>query len=61
MQTAEVVLRVLRERGRKGQPLTQLYRQVFNKDLYLLAYGNIYSNQGAMHCPKVFGLMALSV
>jgi group II intron reverse transcriptase/maturase len=48
MQTAEVVLGVLRERGRKGQPLTQLYRQMFNKDLYLLAYGKIYSNQGAM-------------
>ena len=45
---AEVVLDVLRERGRKGLPLTQLYRQMFNKDLYLLAYGNIYSNQGAM-------------
>jgi retron-type reverse transcriptase len=25
-----------------------LYRQMFNKDLYLAAYGNIYSNQGAM-------------
>ena len=48
MQTAEVVLNVLRERGRKGLPCTQLYRQLFNKDLYLLAYGNIYSNQGAM-------------
>src|SRR5204862_5192213 len=48
MQTAEVVLDVLRERGRKGLPLTQLYRQMFNRDLYLLAYGSIYSNQGAM-------------
>ena len=48
MQKAEVVLSVLRERGRKGLPLTQLYRQMFNRDLYLLAYGNIYSNQGAM-------------
>src|ERR1700745_2612431 len=48
MQKAEVVLAVLRERGRKGLPLTQLYRQMFNKDLYLLAYGNIYSNKGAM-------------
>ncbi|HZI75215.1 MAG TPA: hypothetical protein VFD73_14540, partial [Gemmatimonadales bacterium] len=48
MQEAAVVLSVLRERGRKGLPLTQLYRQMFNKDLYLLAYGNIYSNQGAM-------------
>ena len=48
MQEAEVVLSVLRERGRKGLPLEQLYRQMFNKELYLLAYGNIYSNQGAM-------------
>jgi group II intron reverse transcriptase/maturase len=48
MQEAEVVLGVLRERGRKGLPLTQLYRQMFNRKLYLLAYGNIYSNQGAM-------------
>jgi group II intron reverse transcriptase/maturase len=48
MQTAEVVLSVLRDRGRQGLPCTQLYRQMFNKDLYLLAYGNIYSNQGAM-------------
>ena len=48
MQEAEVVLGVLRERGRKGLPCTQLYRQMFNKDLYLLAYGNIYPNKGAM-------------
>src|SRR5947207_3659243 len=48
MQSAEVVLGVLRERGRKGLPCMQLYRQMFNKDLYLLAYGNIYSNSGAM-------------
>ena len=45
MQTAEVVLDVLRERGRKGLPCEQLYRQMFNKDLYYLAYGNIYSNR----------------
>ena len=48
MQEAAVVLDVLRERGRKGLPCEQLYRQMFNKDLYLLAYGNIYSNHGAM-------------
>ena len=48
MQEAAVVLGVLRERGRRGLPCTQLYRQMFNKDLYLLAYGNIYPNKGAM-------------
>src|SRR3954469_35135 len=45
---AEAVLAVLRERGRKGLPCDELYRQMFNKSLYLLAYGRIYSNQGAM-------------
>jgi retron-type reverse transcriptase len=54
MQEAAVVLSVLRERGRKGLPCTQLYRQMFNRDLYLLAYGNVYSNQGAM-TPGVSG------
>jgi group II intron reverse transcriptase/maturase len=48
MQDARTVLAILRERGRKGLPCGELYRQLFNKDLYLLAYGNIYSNQGAM-------------
>lgn len=37
MQEAVVVLDVLRERGRKGLPFTQLYRQLFNKELYLLS------------------------
>ena len=36
MQEAAVVLSILRERGRKGLPLAQLYRQMFNKNLYLL-------------------------
>ena len=41
MQDAETVLAVLRERGRKGLPLDELYRQLFNPQLYLLAYGRI--------------------
>ena len=48
MQSAETVLDVLRERGRRGLPLNELYRQLFNPQLYLLAYGRIYSNKGAM-------------
>ena len=39
MQDAETVLAVLRERGRKGLPCDELYRQLFNRQLYLLAYG----------------------
>ena len=48
MQNAETVLDVLRERGRRGLPCDELYRQLFNPQLYLLAYGRIYSNKGAM-------------
>ena len=48
MQNAETVLGVLRERGRRGLPCEELYRQMFNPQLYLLAYGQIYANQGAM-------------
>jgi group II intron reverse transcriptase/maturase len=48
MQNAATVLDVLRERGRRGLPLDELYRQLFNPQLYLLAYGRIYSNKGAM-------------
>ena len=48
MQSAETVLDVLRERGRRGLPCNELYRQLFNPSLYLLAYGRIYSNDGAM-------------
>ena len=48
MQNAETVLDVLHDRGRNGLPCDELYRQMFNKELYLLAYGNIYANQGAM-------------
>jgi retron-type reverse transcriptase len=48
MQNAETVLGVLRERGRRGLPLQRLYRQLFNPQLYLMAYGKLYSNTGAM-------------
>jgi retron-type reverse transcriptase len=48
MQSAATVLGVLRERGRRALPANELYRQLFNPQLYLLAYGRIYANQGAM-------------
>ncbi|MGF6831836.1 group II intron reverse transcriptase/maturase, partial [Kitasatospora sp. MAP12-15] len=54
MQSAETVLGVLRERGRRGLPCDELYRQMFNPQLYLLAYGRLYSNKGAM-TPGVTG------
>jgi hypothetical protein len=41
MQDAETVLAVLRERGRKGLPCDELYRQMFNRELYLMAFFRI--------------------
>ncbi len=48
MQNAETVLHVYRERGRQGLPLARVYRQLFNPDLFLWAYANLYGNTGAM-------------
>lgn len=48
MQDAATVLGVLRDRGRRGLPLDEVYRQLFNPQLYLLAIGRLYSNHGAM-------------
>jgi group II intron reverse transcriptase/maturase len=48
MQSADMVLGVLRDRGRRGLPLERLYRQLFNEQLFLMAYGRIYANDGAM-------------
>ena len=48
MQKADEYLELIRERGKKGLPLERVYRQLYNKDLYLKAYGKIYRNKGAM-------------
>ena len=48
MRDAATVLEIIRERGRNGLPLERVYRCLFNPDLYLLAYGKIYRNAGAM-------------
>ena len=47
MRTAETVLNVIRERGEQGLPLEDIYRQLYNRDLYLRAYGRLYPNRGA--------------
>ena len=47
MQDARVYLELVRERGKKGLPLERVYRQLFNRELYLIAYGKLYRNDGA--------------
>jgi group II intron reverse transcriptase/maturase len=54
MQSAATVLDVIGKRGARGLPVERLYRQMFNPQLFLLAYGRIYANKGAM-TPGVTG------
>jgi group II intron reverse transcriptase/maturase len=48
VQKAEVILGIIHERGKRGLPLENVYRLLFNLELFLLAYGKIYRNKGAM-------------
>ena len=48
MRESETVLNIIRERGKKGLPIEDVYRQLYNPNLYLTAYGKIYKNDGAM-------------
>lgn len=48
MQTAEKVLNIISDRGKNKLPLERVYRMLFNKDLFLIAYHNIYANTGAL-------------
>jgi len=48
MRNAETILGIIRERGSKGLVLEDVYRQLFNPELYMAAYGKLYRNKGAM-------------
>ena len=54
MRDAATVLDVIGKRGARGLPVERLYRQMFNPQLYLMAYGKLYANKGAM-TPGVTG------
>ncbi len=48
MRSAETCLAIIRTRGERKLPIDDLYRQLFNPDFYLQAYGKISRNCGAM-------------
>lgn len=48
MRDAETVLNIIQERGRRGLPLEDVYRLLYNPTLYLRAYARLYANDGAM-------------
>jgi hypothetical protein len=47
MRDAETSLAIIRDRGSRGLHLEDVYRRLYNPDLYLRAYGRIYKNAGA--------------
>ncbi len=48
MRRAETILSIIRKRGQHGLPVKDAYSMLYQKDLYLRAYGKLYSNEGAM-------------
>src|SRR5499427_3963796 len=48
MRTAETILNIIQDRGRRKLPLEDVYRQLYNPDMYLRAYAKLYRNDGAM-------------
>ena len=48
MRNAETILGIIRQRGQRGLPVKDAYRLLYQRDLYLRAYGKIYRNHGAM-------------
>ncbi|HEM6543587.1 TPA: reverse transcriptase, partial [Streptococcus suis] len=39
---------VIHERGKQDKPLERVYKLLFNRELYLIAYAKLYPNNGAM-------------
>ena len=48
MRSADPSLGIMRDRGRRRLPFEDMYRQLFNRALYLRAYGHLYGKKGAL-------------
>jgi group II intron reverse transcriptase/maturase len=48
MRTAETILNIIQDRGKRKLPLDDVYRQLYNPDMYLRSYAKLYPNDGAM-------------
>ena len=48
MRTADTILNIIHDRGKRQLPLDDVYRQLYNPDMYLRAYAKLYKNDGAL-------------
>lgn len=48
MQSAQTYLEVVRRRGKRRLELSRVYRNLKNRELFLMAYAKLYANTGAL-------------
>jgi len=48
MRTAETILNIIQDQGKRQLPLDDVYRQLYNPDLSLRSYAKLSKNDGAM-------------
>jgi group II intron reverse transcriptase/maturase len=48
MRTAETILNIIQDRGKRKLPLDDVYRQLYNPAMSLRSYAKLYPNDGAM-------------
>jgi len=48
MGKAKTLLNIVQTRAKRGLTVNDIYRMLYQKDLYLMAYARLYSNDGAM-------------
>jgi group II intron reverse transcriptase/maturase len=48
MRTAETILNIIQDRGKRKLPLDDVYRQLYNPDMYLRSYAKLSPKAGAM-------------
>src|SRR6266852_727457 len=48
MRTADTILNIILDRGKRKLPLDDVYRQLYNPDFYLRSHAKMYKNAGAM-------------
>ncbi len=54
MRNAETILGIIRERGRRRLPLDNIYRQLYNRELYLRAYSGLHWTLIPVHIGHLF-------
>lgn len=48
MQSTESIVHAMQTLGKKREPITRIYRQLWNEELFISAYSRIYANVGAL-------------